>query len=95
MPTITELQQDITSWADELHPQRTPLSVICKMLEELAELIASSKMADPMEVADIAILTLDLCHMQGIDLADAVATKMRINRQRQWRIEDNGRMQHV
>lgn len=95
MSTIETLQADIAQWADELHPTRTPLSVICKLLEEMAELIASEKMGDPDELADIAILTLDLFHLQDVDLVQAVQTKMQTNRQRSWQISDNGRMQHV
>ena len=95
MTTIKELQTEIANWADSLHPTRTPLSVICKLLEEMAELIASDKMGDPDELADIAILTLDLFHLQRVDLTQAVQAKMATNRQRQWAISDNGRMQHV
>ena len=95
MTSIEELQNEIASWADDLHPARTPLSVICKLLEEMAELIASDKMGDPDELADIAILTLDLFHLQEVDLTQAVQTKMATNRERQWAISDNGRMQHV
>ena len=64
------------------------------MLEELAELIASEKMSDPSEVADIAILVLDLCHLQGIDLVEAVESKMELNKRRTWNVTDNGRAQH-
>ena len=51
-------------------------------------------MRDPLELADVAILVLDLFYLQEIDLAQAVKDKMLINRQRTWRIADNGAMQH-
>jgi NTP pyrophosphatase (non-canonical NTP hydrolase) len=92
---VHELQTEIADWADRIIPQRTPLSVICKLLEELSELIASDKMSDPSEVADIAILVLDLCHLQQIDLVAAVQAKMVINRARVWHVSDNGRAQHI
>ena len=95
MTSIVELQHDIAAWADEVIPHRTPLSIVCKMLEELSELIASEKMSDPSEVADVAILVLDLCHLQGIDLAQAVTSKMEVNRSRTWTVADNMRAQHV
>lgn len=95
MSNIMQLQAEIAQWADQIIPQRTPLSIVCKMLEELSELIASERMSDPSEVADIVILALDLCHLQGIDLETAVQDKMLINRQRNWSISDNGRAQHV
>jgi hypothetical protein len=64
------------------------------LLEEIGELIASERMRDPLELADVAILVLDLFYLQEIDLAQAVKDKMLINRQRTWRIADNGAMQH-
>lgn len=93
--SVRELQADIAQWADELNPGRTALSLIAKMLEELGELIASERQDDPLELADVLILALDLAHIQGIDLADAVVRKMRVNRARSWRIADNGAMSHV
>lgn len=93
--SVRELQADIAQWADRLNPDRTALSLIAKMLEELGELIASERQDDPLELADVLILALDLAHIQGIDLADAVVRKMRVNRARTWRIADNGAMSHV
>ena len=95
MSAISELQAEIAAWADEVVPNRSPLSIVCKMLEELSELIASEKMSDPSEVADVVILALDLCHLQGINLEAAVRDKMHLNRQRTWNVSDNGRAQHV
>lgn len=93
--TVPELQELVASWADQIHPNRTPLSVVCKLLEELAELIGSDKMSDPSELADVFILALDLAYLQDTDVGKAVADKMLINANREWRIEDNGRMNHV
>jgi NTP pyrophosphatase (non-canonical NTP hydrolase) len=93
--SVTELQSEIAEWADQLNPHRTALSLIAKMLEELGELIASDRQDDPLELADVLILALDLAHIKQIDLAAAVQAKMKINRQRQWRIADNGAMTHV
>lgn len=95
MSSIAELQAEIAAWADSIHPTRTPISVISKLLEELAELIASEKMSDPLELADIFILSLDLAHLQQVDLSDAIQRKLEINRNRRWRREDNGRLQHI
>ena len=93
--SVRELQAEIAEWADRLNPDRTALSLIAKMLEELGELIASERQDDPLELADVLILALDLAHIKQIDLAAAVQAKMEINRQRQWRIADNGAMTHV
>lgn len=92
---IEQLQQLIAQWADQLHPDRTPLNIICKLLEELAELIGSERMSDPMELADVFILVLDLAHLQNVDIEAIVVEKMRINASRQWILKDNGRLQHV
>lgn len=93
--SVQELQAEIADWANQLNPNRTALSLIAKMLEELGELIASDRQDDPLELADVLILALDLAHIKQIDLALAVQAKMQINRQRQWRIADNGAMTHV
>lgn len=93
--SVQELQQAIAAWADQLNPNRTALSTIAKLLEEIGELIASERMNDPNELADVAILVLDLFHLQGVDLCGAVRGKMIINISRQWRIADNGAMSHV
>ena len=92
--SVRELQADIAQWADELNPDRKPIGVIAKLLEEIAELLASD-LANPMELADVAILLLDLFHLADIDMAEAVLSKMAINRQRTWIIKPDGRMQHV
>jgi NTP pyrophosphatase (non-canonical NTP hydrolase) len=92
---IEELQHDIASWADTVNPDRNSLSTIAKLLEEIGELIASERMSDPMELADVAILVLDLFHLQKVDVAKAVHGKMTINRSRRWTKQDNGAMSHV
>ena len=93
--SVQELQAEIAEWADALNPNRTALSIIAKMLEELGELIASDRQDDPLELADVLILALDLAHIKNIDLTEAVLRKMRVNRARNWYIADNGAMKHV
>ena len=93
--SIAELQEEIAEWADTVVPDRTPLSIIAKMLGEVGELIASERMSDPSEIGDVLILCLDLAHLQGIDAAEAIRTKLEINRKRQWKVADNGCAQHV
>ena len=93
--TVTDLQELIAAWADQIVPERTALSTIAKLLEELGELIASEKMEDPAELADVAILVLDLFHLQGVDLEMAVKQKMLINASRHWEVSDNGAARHV
>ena len=92
---LAELQGLIATWADQIIPDRTPESTLAKLLEELGELIASDRMNDPQELADVAILVLDLFTIQGIDLSDAVRKKMMINNDRHWTVQDNGAARHV
>ena len=91
---VQELQSEIAEWADRLNPDRKPIGILAKLLEELAELIASD-LSDPLELADVAILLLDLFHLADIDMGEAVAAKMLINKSRTWEIKPDGRMQHV
>lgn len=93
--SVHELQTEIADWIDPLNPDRTPLSTIAKLLEELGELIASERMNDPLELADVAILVLDLFYLQKVDLPDAVRAKLLINKARDWRIADSGAMRHA
>ena len=92
---IEILQEEIAAWADDLIPNRTAYSTIAKLLEEVGELIASERMEDPEELADVAILVLDLFHLQGVNMKEAVRGKMMINIRRNWRIADNGSAKHV
>lgn len=95
MSDIAILQAEIAEWADRIIPDRTAYSTIAKILEELGELIASKRMRDPEELADVAILLLDLFHLQGIDMKAAVRAKMQINRNRRWNVSDSGAAKHV
>jgi NTP pyrophosphatase (non-canonical NTP hydrolase) len=92
---IEELQADIANWADAVNPDRDAMSTIAKLLEEIGELIASERMSDPMELADVAILVLDLFHLQRVDMHQAVTRKMTKNRARRWKRQDNGALSHV
>lgn len=76
-------------------PERTTYSIIAKLLEEIGELIASERMNDPAELADVAILVMDLFYLQKIDIADAIKTKMQTNRNRHWVVSDSGAARHV
>ena len=93
--TVTELQELVAAWADQIVPERTAMSTIAKLLEEIGELIASERMNDPEELADVAILVLDLFHIQEVDLEKAVQTKMQINASRHWEVADNGAARHT
>lgn len=93
---IQRLQQMISEWADEVYPDRTVENALTKMmLHEIPELLHGKAM-DPMEFADVAILLFDVAHLQGIDIAQAMRFKMKVNRNRKWEIDPaTGLMSHV
>ena len=93
---IQQLQQVISEWADEVYPNRTVENALTKMmLHEIPELLHGRAM-DPMEFADVAILLFDVAHLQGIDIAQAMRFKMKVNRNRKWEIDPaTGLMSHV
>lgn len=92
--TIASLQAEIAGWIDQVHPDRTLLSIVAKLLGEAAELLSAETEDNPLEIADCAILILDYAHLAGIDLEEAILAKLEINRCRRWRIAPTGAMQH-
>lgn len=92
--TIRNLQTEIKKWADSVFPNRTSSGILKKIDEEKQEIIDSGCI-DPLEYADLAILILDLASINGIDIQDAVRTKLEINYARSWEIDlENGVMRH-
>ena len=94
---MDQLQQEIVEWADEVFPERTLTNALTKLvLEEVPELwrdLRDTGSLNPLELADVAILLLDVAHLADIDLEVAVRDKMQINRNRAWVLR-NGVMIH-
>lgn len=94
---IERLTKFIWDWANKIMPDRTPADAIKKLsMEEVPELWRSLKengKVDPGEIADVLILALDVCAMEGIDPAEAINLKMQINMRRRWKFE-HGVLQH-
>jgi NTP pyrophosphatase (non-canonical NTP hydrolase) len=93
--TVSQLQAEIDAWISPLNPGRTANGTIAKALEEIGELIASERAHDPLEVADVLILALDLATILGVDVTAAVRAKLKINQGRTWVRADNGAMKHA
>jgi len=91
--TLRELQSEVVSWANGLMPDRTPEEAFRKLMEEEIEEMKKAP-TDAMEYADAVIILLDLAYLLGIDIVEAVRSKMEINRNRKWKIE-NGLFKHV
>lgn len=91
---IRQLQDRVTRWADANFPQRTTKDILLKLYEEIGEYCRNPQSS--LEMGDILILLLDVAYKNGIDVHRAVETKMDINEQRQWRVDENtGIMRHV
>lgn len=90
---IDSLAAEIREWADSVFPDRTDASMWLKVYSEAAETIRSN--GDPLEVADLFILLLDYANRKNINLTDAIKTKMAINRNRTWQIDQMGTMSHL
>lgn len=89
---IKALTDDIVSWANKVFPDRQPAAALLKLFEEVGELVRNPD--SPGEYADICIMLFDLADMHNVDLAEAIRTKMDINRSRSWTVTKNGTMQH-
>lgn len=91
---IRQLQDRVTRWADANFPQRTTKDILLKLYEEIGEYCRNPQSA--LEMGDIMILLLDVAYKNGIDVHRAIETKMDINEERQWRVDENtGIMRHV
>lgn len=84
---------DATEWVETVIPHRTHESTKKKFMEEVLELTISD-FKDPKEFADVLILLDDLARTSGVDLADAVAEKNKINNNRTWTKDSRGVYQH-
>ena len=89
---IYELTRRVVDWCDSIYPDRKPDIVLSKLIEELEEL--KDRPCDGPELADVGILLLDYCDLVGIDLAKVIHWKMLINEDREWEIDETGKLQH-
>lgn len=89
---INKIMASNREWLDEVFPDRLPEVVFKKLEEELEEL--KSEPMNAWEYADVLICLLDLLDLYGFDPAKLIHHKMRINRQRKWRMI-GGVLKHV
>ena len=90
---INQLQQKIHDQANRLFPKRTPTSAWLKLYEELGEVIKDPN--NPDEWGDIFILLFDLAKIHGIDIRQAVQSKMETLEHRVWLETPTGTYQHI
>lgn len=73
------------------HPQ-TPKNLAVSLVLEASEVLEhfqwANEAADPdalaSELADVLLYLMQLAHIHGIDLADAVMRKLDVNHKREW-----------
>jgi hypothetical protein len=99
--SLSEAAVTINLWANRTFPGRGPRSSLNKLnMEEIPELLTHLKKHGPEgigeEWADCMILLLDLAIIWGVDPAQALEAKMRVNNHRMWLKDDEtGSYNHV
>ena len=89
---IRELTIDIVAWRETVLMDPDPAMMLSKLQDELEEL--KEKPCDGHELADIGIIFFDYCDAVGIDIVKAIHWKMKINKERTWEIDKDGKLQH-
>ena len=94
-----ETQQSITEWADSVGIQPDPYRAVTRAGEELQEaldeLLAGRSQDAAIELADVVICLHVAASKMGVDLQAEIDAKMRINRNRQWRLDATGCAYHI
>jgi hypothetical protein len=99
MPNPRETQSSISGWGEETFgPVANPVALAKRASIEMDELIEALEKGDTEEAAhetaDVLILLNRLGTTLGFELADAVDTKMKVNRARQWIPAGDGTGRH-
>lgn len=93
--SLIDLQADINAWGAATFPDATLASVIAHFAEESDELRCAPSLDDlRTEIADCAILLMQIAGHAEIDLFEAIAEKMIVNRSRTWHPVDAGYSKH-
>ncbi len=95
-----ETSASIRDWGDETFGKVSDLSVLAARARgELDELEQAIRSGDATEIggeaADVTILLHRLAGLLGMDLAEQVDAKMRVNRARMWKAAGDGTGAHV
>lgn len=98
---IGGLAEYVHDWANSTFPDRQPKAALTKLvMSEIPELLVELQTNGPGphlegEWADCLILLLDLAAIWGIEPAEAIMAKMRVNEARTWvKDEELGHYQH-
>lgn len=97
---MRETQETISQWAEETFgPASSNARVAARANEEMSELLRKLTTDDdhedaPVEIADVVIVLYRLAARMGVDLHELINSKMAINREREW-VLDEGHGYHV
>lgn len=95
---MSENQKSITSWQRETFGPTTPKLALSRMHKEYYELARAIDEHDLVgareEVADVLVTLYRVAEELGVDLAEAVNRKMKVNRARSWDVDAFGHGQH-
>lgn len=93
--TIADLVAAAGAFGDKLDKNRSCKNALVKLaLEEVPELLAD--MSDPLELADIVILAMDIAYLKKWDLEKAIKEKLEIINQRTYKQDsETGIWSHV
>lgn len=81
---LRKLQGDINGWQDRTFPRSTLQSTYRHLTQEVEELGRTAEGEEAEELADVFILVCAVAGKCGVDLAQAVSEKMRVNLNRVW-----------
>ena len=93
-PSLESILDDVAEWADATFPTSTDATWAQHLRREATELAADP--SNPAEMADVLMLLASIAARYRVNLAEAVAAKMAINRTREWAPPDaDGVVEHV
>jgi NTP pyrophosphatase (non-canonical NTP hydrolase) len=90
-----ETQESINAWQGRHFPDATSEGVVNHLKEEFQEFLTENdKLETAVEAADLVILLYAWAGKHGLDLHAAIDAKMKINRSREWTIQEDGTRRH-
>lgn len=100
---MSETQQSVTQWADETFGPCTVTRATERAVEEMEEFkevdkqwTSATYLADlQAECADVVITLYRVASTMGFDLHAEIDRKMAVNRQRKWKVNQDGTGYHI
>lgn len=96
---MAETQATINEWANSVGIKADAARSIARAQEELDEAIDEVSAGDikkaGVEIADVVICLFVAASRLGVDLQAEIDAKMKINRKREWRVDESGCAYHV